>query len=319
LNKKEKEWVCKTTQDNSYNNLNKTNNFMKRGILITENFTNVTTESFKNYLNDISKISLFDNPQDEADCAFRAKKGDNKAKEELVVRNLRFVVSVAKKYENENAPLTDLINQGNIGLIEAANRFDPDTGNKFISYAVWWVRKEIMEYLNNLSKPIRLPMTRMDHITKFNEAVNKVMHEEGGELSAIQLYGKLDGFDNNDIDNMLDIESYNVKSYDKKITLSDGEGNSLIDLLESTTDPTDHLLLSKEKQTIVNGIFKSLKPIEEMIVKKYFGIGDTQPMTLNEIGNDLDLSRERVRQIKEKTLKKLRRKILMSGVNEYNI
>ena len=193
---------------------------MKRQIVITKSFTNLSTQSFKQYLSDISKIDVFETPEEEAECAIKAAKGDKRAKDELVIRNLRFVVSVAKKYESQTSPLPDLVNQGNIGLIQASNRFDPSKGYKFISYAVWWVRREIMEYFYNSSRPIRIPVNKIGAIGRFNEATSKLVQEEGIELTANDMYGKLEGFTDTEIDTMLEIDNLNVLSYDKKISSS---------------------------------------------------------------------------------------------------
>lgn len=281
---------------------------MKRGIFISEKFTNLSTKSFKNYLNDISQISLFKSPEDEAACAIKAKNGDTKALEELVGRNLRFVVSVAKRYENENAPLPDLINQGNIGLITAARRYDSSRGHKFISYAVWSIRKEIMDYLNNNSRTIRIPMTRVAHISRFNEEVNKLTQKEGNNVTAYDMYDKLDGFTNKEIDNMLEIDSLKVMSYDVPMVNDEGTGDSMVNMIESGTQSTDHLLMSKDKSFLIENLFNSLTDKQEKVIRLYFGIGVNggKPMNLSEVGYEIGVSRERVRQIKEKSIKILK-------------
>jgi RNA polymerase primary sigma factor len=279
---------------------------MRRGVLITENFTNLTSESFRMYLNDISQIDLFETNEDEADCATKAVNGDMKAKTELIMRNLRFVVSVAKKYESENAPILDLINQGNVGLIEAANRFNPTFGNKFISYAVWYIRKEIIEYLNNSSRAIRIPMNKSGNITKFKDEVNRLVQKEGKEVSIYEMYDNLDSFTNHEIDGMMELETLNVLSYDKQISHDGSEGGCLVELLESDIEPTDHLLLAKDKLNAMNKVLGTLKPMQELIIRAYYGIDGDEPMNLNEIGEQLNISRERVRQVKEKGLLKLK-------------
>lgn len=290
---------------------------MKRKLVISEKYTNLSTQSLKNYLNDISQISVFETPEDEAECAVRAKNGDKKAMNELITRNLRFVISVAKRYENENAPLADLINQGNIGIIEAARRYEPSTGNKFISYAVWWIRKEIMDYLNNYSRVIRIPMTRVAHITRFNEEVNKLAQKEGKSVTAFDMYDKLDGFTNEEIDNMLEIKTLKATSYDKKMTNDEGDGDCLIDVIESTGDATDHLLIDDDRTFILNNLFTTLTPTQELVIKKYFGINNNgQPMNLSEVGTELGISRERVRQIKDKTLLILKVNSRKLGLND---
>mgnify|MGYP003629534599 CR=1 FL=1 len=290
---------------------------MKRGIFISEKYTNVTTKSFKNYLNDISQISIFETPKDEVECAIRAKNGDHKSMHELVSRNLRFVVSVAKKYENANAPLPDLINQGNVGLIQAVNKFDHTRGNKFISYAVWWIRKEIMDYLNNSSRLIRMPMTRVAHISRFNDETSKLTQKEGRTITAYDMYDKLDGFTNDEIDNMLEIDKLKATSYDKKMTSDEGEGNSMVDMIESDCDETDHLLMNDDKQYIINNLFTNLTDTQEFVIRKYFGIcDDNKTMNLSEVGVEIGVSRERVRQIKEKALLKLRLNSDKLGLND---
>lgn len=279
---------------------------MKRRIFISEKYTNVTTQSFKNYLNDISQISVFETPEDEADCAIKAKNGDKGAIDELVSRNLRFVVSVAKKYENANAPLQDLINQGNIGLITAAHKFDPSRGHKFISYAVWWIRKEIMDYLNNNSRMIKIPMTRVAHISRFNEEVSKLSQQEGKSLTAYDMYDKLDGFTNEEIDNMLEIDKIKPSSFDKQMVNEEGSGDSLVDMIESGGDETDHLLLANDKVFLIENLFTSLTDNQADVIRMYFGLGGKQPMNLSEVGTELGVSRERIRQVKDKALRILK-------------
>ena len=234
---------------------------MKRQIVITKSFTNLSSQSFKQYLNDISKIDKFETPEDEANCADRALKGDEKARHELVIRNLRFVVSVAKKYESQSAPLPDLVNQGNIGLIQAAHRFDPSKGYKFISYAVWWIRREIIDYFYNSSRAIRIPTNKIGAMNRFNEAKDKLIQEECFNLTTNDMYGKLEGFTDIDIDNMVEIDNLNVLSYDKKISSSDGDTMSMLDLMESNTDSTDNMVINKDREAIMESILSHLNPI----------------------------------------------------------
>lgn len=277
---------------------------MKRPIVITESYTNLSSESFRAYLNDISQIDLFESPQEEFECATKAVNGDMRARTDLIRRNLRFVVSVAKKYENENAPLPDLINQGNIGLIEAANRFDPTTGNKFISYAVWWVRKEIMDYLNNCSRTIRIPLSKSNNIPKFNEEVNKLMMKEGMDITNFEMYDNLEGFSDNDIDNMVKIDNLRVLSYDKKMTNDEGEGSSMVDMLESNSESTDYIMLNEDKVYLLNKLLNTLNPKQEQVIKLFFGVDNGGLcMNLNEIAHEIGMTREGVRQVKEKALK----------------
>lgn len=280
---------------------------MKRQIVITKSFTNLSAQSFRQYLNDISQIEKFKTPQDEADCAERAVKGDEKAKHELVIRNLRFVVSVAKKYEGENSPLPDLVNQGNIGLIQASNRFDPSKGYKFISYAVWWIRREIMDYYYNSSKAIRIPVNKIGAMSRFNEATSKLMQEKGAELTANDMYDKLEGFTNREIDSLIEVDNLNVLSYDKKVINGDGDSTSMIDLMSSDTESTDYMTINRDKEILTESLLSELTPNQREVIKKYFGIGNNGvTMTLSEISNEIGISRERVRMLKIKALKKLK-------------
>lgn len=291
---------------------------MKRPIVISENYTNLSSESFRAYLKDISQIDLFDSPEDEFECAQKAVSGDTKAKDELIMRNLRFVVSVAKKYENENAPLSDLINQGNIGLIDAANRFDPTMGNKFISYAVWSIRKEIMEYLNNCGRTIRIPTSKTNHISRFNDEVNKLIMKEGREVSHFEMYDNLEGFTEYEIDNMINVENLRVLSYDRKMVSDEGEGSSMLDILESDTDATDHLILEGDRKYLLNKLFSLLTEKQKKVIKLYFGIDNSGlRMNLSEIGYELGMTREGVRQVKEKALRLLQVKSRKLGLKEF--
>jgi len=281
---------------------------MKRLIVITKSFTNLSTKSFKQYLNDISKIDKFETPEDEAECAIKAVNGDEKAKHELVVKNLRFVVSVAKKYESQSAPLPDLVNQGNIGLIQAANRFDPSKGYKFISYAVWWIRREIIDYFYNSSRAIRIPTNKIGAMNRFNEATSKLIQEECFNLTSNDMYGKLEGFTDSQIDSMIEIDNLNVLSYDKKISSSDGDTMSMLDLMESTSEATDHITMDRDKAEVMESLLRNLNPTQKQVIKKFFGIGyNGNPMSLSEISNELGLSRERIRMIKLRALKILKR------------
>ena len=226
-------------------------------------------------------------------------------------------MSVAKKYENINAPLLDLVNQGNIGLVHAANKFDHTRGNKFISYAVWWIRKEIMDYLNNNSRTIRIPMTRIAHITRFNDEIDKLTQKECKPVTESDMYDKLDGFTNEEIDNMLEIDKLNPTSYDKKMTSDEGEGHFMVDMMKSDCDEPDHLLISDDKEYIINNLFNNLTDTQEFVIRKYFGIcNNGKTMNLSEIGVEIGVSRERVRQIKEKALLILKVNSNKLGLND---
>ena len=290
---------------------------MKRGIVITENYTNLTTESLRYYLREVSKIKVFETAEEEYECAVKAVNGDEKALDELVTRNLRFVISVAKKFQNENAPLCDLIDQGNIGLIEAAKKYDPSMGNKFISYAVWWIRKEIMDYLNNNTRMVRLPLNKVTMINKFNREVDKLKQSEGRDISKEELYDVLDGFSKDEIDDIFRISESTTTSYDRTLT-DETDSISLIDTIESDTreSQTDHLMLNSDNRAIFDNLFTKLNPTQAKVIKLFFGIGTGRPMNLSEVGTELGVSRERVRQIKERALRILKFNGRNLGLNE---
>ncbi len=225
---------------------------MKRGIRITERITVRESESFKAYLRDISKIDLFESPEKEYECALKAFNGDEAAIEELTRRNLRFVISVAKKYQSHVAPLEDLVNEGNLGLQEAAKRFDPDKGVKFISYAVWYIRKEIMLYLSHNTNTIKLPSNKLNKLPKFNEAINRLSQELGREVEISEMLDSLDDFTERDIENLIEIKGINTSSMDKVLNV-DGDGGTLHDVLTSDDAPTtDSLMIKVQSDEIFN-------------------------------------------------------------------
>jgi RNA polymerase primary sigma factor len=287
----------------------------KRGILITESITTRESASFKAYLRDISQIDLFETPEKEMECALKVLDGNEKAKDELVRRNLRFVVSVAKKYQGPNASLEDLVNQGNMGLYEAAARFDPTRGAKFISYAVWYVRKEILLYISTNGSTIKLPSNRLNQLPKFNNAVNEVSQRLGREADIEDLIDNLDNYTEREIENLMEVKTIGTSSMDKMLS-GDGDGGTLHDVLENPDAPaTDSLMINNQNEEVFNNLLSTLTPKQEDVIRMYFGIGYEYGRNLDEIGTEMGVSRERVRQIKERSLRILRKKSKDLGVD----
>lgn len=273
-----------------------------RQLNITKQVTNRETASLDKYLHDIGKVELI-TAEEEVELARRIKNGDQEALEKLTKANLRFVVSVAKQYQNQGLNLPDLINEGNLGLIKAAQRFDETRGFKFISYAVWWIRQSILQALAEQSRIVRLPLNKIGTINKINKAYAYLEQELEREPRA------------DEIAKMLDITEAEVKdslrnsarhlSMDASLTQDDD--NNMYDVLKSEDSPTpDKGLLYESLKTEVNRVIATLPPREADILKLYFGLDSKHPMTLEEIGEKFDLTRERVRQIKEKALRRLK-------------
>ncbi len=274
-----------------------------RQLKITKSITNRESQSLEKYLQEIGKVDLL-TPDDEVDLAQRIREGDQIALEKLTKANLRFVVSVAKQYQNQGLSLSDLINEGNLGLIKAAQRFDETRGFKFISYAVWWIRQSILQALAEQSRIVRLPLNKVGSLNKINKAFSQLEQTFEREPTAEELAEVLE-LQTSEVETTLGVAARHV-SMDAPFV--DGEDNSLLDVLENTnTDKTDGAL--EYKDSLRNEIERSLSTLSERqkdVIKLYFGIGVEHPMSLEDIGIKFDLTRERVRQIKDKAINKLR-------------
>lgn len=269
---------------------------------ITKQFTNRESQSLDKYLQEIGKVNLL-NPEDEIDLAIRIKKGDQSALEKLVKSNLRFVVSVAKQYQNQGLSLGDLINEGNLGLIKAAKRFDETRGFKFISYAVWWIRQSILQALAEQSRIVRLPLNRVGTLNKIGKAYSNLEQEYEREPSATELAQELDM----EIDEIADTLKIAGRSVSMDAPFAQGESNSLLDMLSSEEDPSpDKSLMSDSLQREIERALSTLTEREAEVIRLYFGLDDDHSFTLEEIGEKFHLTRERVRQIKEKAIRRLR-------------
>jgi len=271
-------------------------------VKITKQFTNRESQSLDKYLQEIGKVDLL-TPEDEIYLAIQIKKGDQKALEKLVKANLRFVVSVAKQYQNQGLSLGDLINEGNLGLIKAAKRFDETRGFKFISYAVWWIRQSILQALAEQSRIVRLPLNRVGALNKIGKAYSNLEQEYEREPNAHELAQEL-SMDISEVSDTLKISGRHVSM---DAPFSQGEENRLLDVLSNEEIPSpDYFLMSESLQNEIERVLLSLSEREAEVIKLYFGLNKEHSLTLEEIGEKFNLTRERVRQIKEKAIRRLK-------------
>jgi RNA polymerase primary sigma factor len=274
-----------------------------RQLKISKSITNRESQSLEKYLQEIGKVDLI-TPEEEVQLAIRIKQGDLLALDRLTKANLRFVVSVAKQYQNQGLSLPDLINEGNLGLIKAAQRFDETRGFKFISYAVWWIRQSILQSLAEQSRIVRLPLNKVGLTNRINKAFQQLEQEYEREPSAEELADMLE-LDTDEVTATLSMSSRHV-SMDSPI--SEGEDSTLIDVManpnsESADEQIDHIdSLKLEIERSLN----TLTERQQEVIRFFFGIGIDHPMSLEDIGERFNLTRERVRQIKDKAITKLR-------------
>ena len=272
-----------------------------RQLKITKSITNRESASLDKYLQEIGKEELI-TVEEEVELAQRIRKGDQEALEKLTKANLRFVVSVAKQYQNQGLSLPDLINEGNLGLIKAAEKFDETRGFKFISYAVWWIRQSILQALAEQSRIVRLPLNQVGSLNKINKAFGRFEQENERVPSPEELADMLD-IPKEKVSDTLRVSGRHV-SVDAPF--ADGEDNNLLDVLVNADSPNaDRGLINESLATEVDRALDTLTDREKDIIKYFFGIG-CQEMTLEEIGEKFGLTRERVRQIKEKAIRRLR-------------
>ena len=273
-----------------------------RQLKITKSITNRESQSLEKYLQEIGKVDLI-TPEEEVRLAIRIKQGDQAALEKLTKANLRFVVSVAKQYQNQGLTLPDVINEGNLGLIKAAQRFDETRGFKFISYAVWWIRQSILQALAEQSRIVRLPLNQVGSLNKINKAYSKLEQEFEREPSAEELAELLDL----PIDKVSDTMKVSGRHVSMDAPFANGEESSLLDVLVNLDSPkADSGLMMESLSKEIDRALSTLTERERDVVKLFFGIGLNHGLTLEEIGDKFDLTRERVRQIKEKAIRRLR-------------
>ena len=271
-----------------------------RQLKITKSITNRESASLDKYLQEIGREDLISVDR-EVELAGRIRNGDRAALEELVRSNLRFVVSVAKQYQNQGLSLPDLINEGNLGLIKAAEKFDETRGFKFISYAVWWIRQSILQALAEQSRIVRLPLNQVGSMNKINKALQRFEQEYERRPSAEELAEALDM----PVDKIAETLKMSGRHVSVDAPFVEGEDNSLIDVMVNEDSPNaDRGLINESLSTEISRALATLTPREADILRKFFGIG-TPEKSLEEIGDELHLTRERVRQIKEKAIRKL--------------
>lgn len=275
-----------------------------RQLKITKQITNRDSKSLEKYFQEISKIDLI-TADEEVELARRIRKGDQKALDALVSANLRFVVSAAKQYQNRGLRLTDLINEGNLGLVKAAKRFDETRGFKFISYAVWWIRQSILQALSNTSRVIRLPQNKIATNTKIYQVYSILEQTYQRPPSPTEIASELDI-------SVSKVKS-SIKSSVKHISLDapfkEGESSSLYNVIESKKiNSPDKEMIDESLETDIDQVLNKIPERQSDVLRLYFGLGNQQPMSLVEIGELFDVTRERVRQIKDKGIRALRRK-----------
>lgn len=272
-----------------------------RQLKITKSITNRESASLDKYLQEIGRKDLI-TVDEEVELAQKIKQGDQAALDKLVSANLRFVVSVAKQYQNQGLSLPDLIDEGNLGLIKAAQKFDETRGFKFISYAVWWIRQSILQALAEQSRIVRLPLNQVGSLNKIGKALQRFEQENERRPSPAELAEQLDV----PVEKIADTMKVSGRHVSVDAPFVDGEDNSLLDVLPNEDSPmADSSLTQESLSKEVNRALEQLNPRERDILKMFFGIG-CQEMTLEEIGAKFDLTRERVRQIKEKAIRRLK-------------
>ena len=274
---------------------------------------NESNRSLSRYLEEIGDFEPL-KPDREVELAIKIKQGNHTALEELVKANLRFVVSVAKDYQGQGLPLTDLINEGNLGLIKAAGRFDETRGFKFISYAVWWIRQSILQALAEHSRIVRLPLNRVGTISKITKTAEKLEAEIERSPNEKEIGRQL----NMTPDEVIDAMRISRRHQSLNAPFRDGDKNSLIDIIkdENQLEPDTPLMNDSLKDEIRNSL-DTLKDRERMVIKMYFGIERDYALSLNEIGEEFNLTRERVRQIKEKAIRRLRHRSRSKTLRNY--
>lgn len=277
-------------------------------LTITAKVTNRDNDYLKQYFRDIYAYKKF-TPEEEAECAFKSSTGDEKALNELINRNLRFVVSVAKQYETRDCLLGDLINEGNLGLIYSAKRFKPDLGFKFISYAVWWIRKYINEFQSNNGRTVRIPVNKITNLSKLNQKM-AILEQKLGRVvdieDIISEYGN--EISDEEIKVATQLNSFSIDSLDREITSDSDNGVTLVDIMndDSFFRPTDYLVNEYDVSQQLNRLLNKLKPKEKDIISSLFGLNGVEPLTITEVSVKYNVCSEAIRLNKERILVKLR-------------
>lgn len=272
-----------------------------RQLKITQSITNRESQSLDKYLHEIGKVDLI-TAEEEVILAQKIREGDQAALERLTKTNLRFVVSVAKQYQNQGLTLGDLINEGNLGLIKAAKRFDETKGFKFISYAVWWIRQSILQAIAEQSRIVRLPLNQVGSLSKISKAFSRLEQEFEREPSPEELAENLE----TTVEKISDTLSNSGRHVSMDAPFVQGEENTLLDVLENSDPNTDYNLINESLSEEIKRSLSTLTEREREIIVLFFGLSTNHPLSLEEIGEKFNLTRERVRQIKDKALQRLR-------------
>ncbi|TCK80630.1 sigma-70 family RNA polymerase sigma factor [Albibacterium bauzanense] len=272
-----------------------------RQLKITQSITNRESQSLDKYLHEIGKVDLI-TAEEEVILAQKIREGDQAALERLTKTNLRFVVSVAKQYQNQGLTLGDLINEGNLGLIKAAKRFDETKGFKFISYAVWWIRQSILQAIAEQSRIVRLPLNQVGSLSKISKAFSKLEQDFEREPSPEELAEQLE----TTVEKISDTLSNSGRHVSMDAPFVQGEENTLLDVLENHDPNTDNSLIDESLSEEIRRSLATLTDREREIIVLFFGLSSNHPLSLEEIGEQFNLTRERVRQIKDKALQRLR-------------
>lgn len=272
-----------------------------RQLKITQSITNRESQSLDKYLHEIGKVDLI-TAEEEVILAQKIREGDQAALERLTKTNLRFVVSVAKQYQNQGLTLGDLINEGNLGLIKAAKRFDETKGFKFISYAVWWIRQSILQAIAEQSRIVRLPLNQVGSLSKISKAFSRLEQEFEREPSPEELAENLE----TTVEKISDTLSNSGRHVSMDAPFVQGEENTLLDVLENSDPNTDSNLINESLSEEIKRSLSTLTEREREIIVLFFGLSTNHPLSLEEIGEKFSLTRERVRQIKDKALQRLR-------------
>jgi len=276
-----------------------------RQLKISQKITDRTSsKAFAQYLMDVRAIKSFETAEEEYQCAIKAFNGDEQAFNELIERNLKFVISVAKQYVNAKSPLEELVTEGNYGLIEAAKKFDPTRGFKFISYAVWHIRKNVTDYMNKYSRTVRIPINRITELNKLKKAMINLEQLNERPTTAEDLIG-LEGADLNfdNINMLLNLDNMSISSLDTPFS-NDSDSGTMLDVFENVNSlGADYLINDGELQSLMSSILEPLNIKQKEIIELTYGLNGEEPLSLIEIGERVDMSREGVRQVRKKALK----------------
>lgn len=284
---------------------------------ITAKVTNRDIASFKQYLKEVNDIPML-TTEEETELTEKVCNGDKAAADELVKRNLRFVISVAKKYATDKIPLEDLVNEGNIGLIIAVKKFKPSMGYKFISFAVWSIRKIILEHISKHGKMVRLPANKINNLSKLDKLVSELEQKNNHRVDIQEVISAFGNEMTTDEFEFLDaLSTFSVDSLDREINSDEGNSSTLGDLICDESDKsTDYLLNNSDVVGEINVLLDTLKPRDKYIMECLFGLNGNAARTLEEVGKEVNLTREMVRQVREKTLKKFKNSVRMQSAYE---